>query len=68
MVYRRAWMIVFSGFFEPMFYLLSLGVGLGYFIGSIGGYSYASYIAPALLASSAMNGAVYDARRTSSGS
>ncbi|MGZ4292407.1 MAG: ABC transporter permease [Gaiellaceae bacterium] len=61
MVYRRAWMVVFSGVFEPMFYLLSLGVGLGYFIGSIGGYSYASYIAPALLASSAMNGAVYDA-------
>ena len=39
MVYRRTWMIVFSGFFEPMFYLLSFGVGLGYFIGSIGGYS-----------------------------
>jgi len=61
MVYRRAWMIIFSGFFEPLFYLLSLGVGLGYFIGNIGGYSYASYVAPALLASSAMNGAVYDA-------
>ena len=61
MVYRRAWMIVFSGFFEPLFYLLSLGVGLGYFIGKIHGVSYASYIAPALLASSAMNGAVYDA-------
>jgi lipooligosaccharide transport system permease protein len=61
MVYRRAWMVIFSGFFEPVFYLLSLGVGLGYFIGKIHGVSYASYIAPALLASSAMNGAVYDA-------
>jgi len=61
MVYRRAWMVIFSGFFEPVFYLLSLGVGLGYFIGTIHGVSYASYIAPALLASSAMNGAVYDA-------
>jgi len=61
MVYRRAWMVIFSGFFEPVFYLLSLGVGLGYFIGEIDGVSYASYIAPALLASSAMNGAVYDA-------
>jgi lipooligosaccharide transport system permease protein len=61
MVYRRAWMTIFSGFFEPLFYLFSLGVGLGAFIGQLGGVSYASYIAPALLASAAMNGAVYDA-------
>ena len=57
MVYRRAWMTIFSGFFEPLFYLFSLGLGLGHFVGSVHGVSYASYIAPALLASSAMNGA-----------
>ena len=27
MVYRRTWIDVFSGFFEPLFYLLSIGVG-----------------------------------------
>jgi lipooligosaccharide transport system permease protein len=61
MVYRRAWMTIFSGFFEPLFYLFSMGYGLGHFVGRVHGVSYASYIAPALLASSAMNGAVYDA-------
>ena len=61
MVYRRTWMTIFSGFFEPLFYLFSLGLGLGHFVGSVHGVSYASYIAPALLASSAMNGAVNEA-------
>jgi lipooligosaccharide transport system permease protein len=60
-VYRHAWMTIFSGFFEPLFYLFSFGLGLGHFVGRIHGVSYASYIAPALLASSAMNGAVNDA-------
>ena len=61
MVYRRAWMTIFSGFFEPLFYLFSLGIGLGHFVGKVHGVSYPSYIAPALLASAAMNGAIYDA-------
>lgn len=61
MVYRRAWMTIFSGFFEPLFYLFSMGYGLGAFVGRINGVSYAHYIAPALLASAAMNGAIYDA-------
>jgi len=60
MVYRRSWLTLVSGFFEPIFYLFSLGIGLGHFVGHVHGVSYASYIAPALLASSAMNGAVYD--------
>ena len=29
MVYRRAWIIIFSGVFEPLFYLFSMGIGLG---------------------------------------
>jgi lipooligosaccharide transport system permease protein len=61
MVYRRVWPVLFSGFFEPVFYLFSLGLGLGHFVGRVHGVSYASFIAPALLASSAMNGAVFDA-------
>ncbi len=61
MVYRRSWGVIFSGLFEPLFYLASLGFGLGHFVGRVDGVSYASFIAPALLASSAMNGAIYDA-------
>jgi lipooligosaccharide transport system permease protein len=64
-VYRRGWLIIFSGFFEPLFYLFALGTGLGGLVGHVigpGGHelTYREFIAPALLASSAMNGAVYD--------
>ena len=56
--------VVVSGFFEPVLYLLSMGLGLGTLIGTVavGGQEvpYAAYIAPALLAVSAMNGAIYD--------
>jgi lipooligosaccharide transport system permease protein len=63
MVYRRTWIILFSGFFEPLFYLYAMGVGLGALVKTVPGtdLSYAAYIAPALMASSAMNGAFYDA-------
>lgn len=67
LVYRRFWLTLLSGFFEPLFFLLALGQGLGALIGGTltgpGGepLSYAAYIAPGLLAASAMNGAVYDA-------
>jgi lipooligosaccharide transport system permease protein len=59
------WMVMLSGFFEPVLYLISMGVGLGAIVGEVQGpggqqISYAAYIAPALLAVSAMNGAVYD--------
>ena len=64
-VYRRGWFVIFSGFFEPLFYLFALGTGLHRLVGTVtgpGGHpmTYTAYIAPALLASSAMNGAVYD--------
>ena len=63
--FRHAWATIISGFFEPVFYLFSLGVGLGGLVGRIdvgGGrtVAYAQFVAPALLAASAMNGAVYD--------
>jgi len=59
------WMVMLSGFFEPVLFLISMGVGLGAIVGPVqgpggGDISYAAYIAPALLAVSAMNGAVYD--------
>ncbi len=59
-VYRYSWAVIVSGFFEPLFYLLSLGVGLGSVIGDVDGMSYAAFVAPAMLATSAMNGAVMD--------
>ena len=59
------WVVVLTGALEPIFYLLALGIGLGTYIGDVtdaAGRSipYSAYIAPALLAVSAMNGAVYD--------
>ena len=65
MVYRRAWMILLSGFFEPLFYLFFFVYPLERFIGDVTSagetIQYAAFVAPALLASSAMNGAFYDA-------
>jgi lipooligosaccharide transport system permease protein len=63
--FRRAWVLLLSGLAEPVFYLFSIGVGLGALIGTVttsGGTTvpYATFIAPALLASSAMNGAIAD--------
>ncbi len=62
--YRRQWLIVVSGFFEPLFYLLSTRAGLGELVGTVGAggreVTYAAFIAPGLMAASAMNGAVFD--------
>ena len=60
------WIVVATGFLEPVLYLVSFGFGVGKLIGKIevapGHFvSYAAFIAPALLATSAMNGAIYDA-------
>jgi lipooligosaccharide transport system permease protein len=60
LVYRRTWWVLLSGFFEPLFYLLGLGFGLGAIVGDIEGIPYAMFVAPALMATSAMNGAIYD--------
>jgi lipooligosaccharide transport system permease protein len=65
MVIRHNWMVLFSGFFEPVLYLLGIGFGIGSLVHSIpvgGGrsVSYAMFVAPALMASSAMNGAIYE--------
>jgi lipooligosaccharide transport system permease protein len=63
-VYRHTWSVLISGFFEPIFYLLSIGVGLGKLVGTVigpaGPVGFTSFVAPALLATSAMNGAVMD--------
>ena len=64
LVYRRSWIFIVSGFFEPLFYLLSIGVGLSHLVGPINvdgrEIPYTAFVAPGLLASSAMNGAMLD--------
>lgn len=56
----RPWALLVNGLFEPFLYLMSIGVGIGSLIGKngstiAGGHSYASFVGPALLATSAMN-------------
>lgn len=66
LVYRQLWGVLVSGFFEPLFYLFSVTVGLGQLVGDITlpdgtSVSYAAFVAPALLCASAMNGPVFEA-------
>jgi len=65
-VYRRTWIVFVSGFFEPLFYLGSIGFGLGSIIGTVPGpggqpIPYQLFVAPALLATASMNGAIAEA-------
>jgi lipooligosaccharide transport system permease protein len=62
--YRRAWLLFATGFVEPLLYLFSIGVGIE---AIISGFSfngrevgYTAFVAPALLATAAMNGAILD--------
>jgi lipooligosaccharide transport system permease protein len=63
--YRRMWLIFLTGFTEPIFYLLSIGIGVGKLVGDLPGpggalVDYRTFVAPALLAVAAMNGSLYD--------
>lgn len=64
-VYRSAWMLFLTGFLEPVFYLFSIGIGVGQLIDTfeLNGETipYAQFVAPGMLAASAMNGALLDA-------
>jgi len=61
-IYRHTWYLLVAEIFEPVLYLLSVGVGIGELLRHTGsltqGVPYASYVAPALLATAAMNGAM----------
>jgi lipooligosaccharide transport system permease protein len=64
-LYRRTWLVLASGFFEPLFYLFAIGFGIGGLVGTLPGpdgepVPYAMFVAPALLASSSMNGAIFE--------
>ncbi|MEY2425783.1 MAG: lipooligosaccharide transport system permease protein [Actinomycetota bacterium] len=65
LAYRRLWLIFAVGIFEPFLFLLSIGIGVGDLVGKIaapGGelVSYRDFVAPGLMATAAMNGAVFD--------
>jgi lipooligosaccharide transport system permease protein len=54
-----------TGLIEPFLYLLSIGIGIGHLVGKVPGpngapVNYAAFVAPGLLATSAMNGAIYE--------
>lgn len=65
LAYRRGWYIFVSGFLEPVLYLFSIGVGVGQLITGFefNGQTipYADFVAPGMLAASAMNGTIMDA-------
>ena len=62
--YRANWKLFLTGFFEPVFYLFSIGIGVGALVDgfTVGGkeVSYAAFVAPGMLAASAFNGALLD--------
>ena len=65
MAYRHQWIVLLTGFVEPVLYLLGIGFGIGSLVRNVPighGHviTYAMFVAPALMASSAMNGAIYE--------
>lgn len=62
-VYRDRWYYgLLPNFFEPVFYLLGMGVGLGFYVSTGGRFDgdYLGFIAPGLVAAAAMNGASFE--------
>jgi lipooligosaccharide transport system permease protein len=65
LAYRRMWLAFVTGLFEPLLYLLSIGIGVGGLVGKVPGpggqpIAYDQFVAPGLMAAAAMNGAVLD--------
>ncbi len=62
--YRRSWIFFLTGLFEPILYLFSIGVGVGAMVTGFAfngvDVGYTEFVAPAMLATAAMNGAVID--------
>jgi lipooligosaccharide transport system permease protein len=52
---------ILPNFFDPVLYLLGMGLGLGIFVGrGVNGLTYIEFIAPGLMAASAMQGASFE--------
>ncbi len=60
-VFRRLWRSEAPGaVFEPLIILLSLGIGLGAYVGLVGGQKYIEFIAPGIIAGYAMFSASFE--------
>jgi lipooligosaccharide transport system permease protein len=60
-MYKKTWKWnILPNFFEPVLYLLSIGIGVGAYISQMGGTSYFAFIAPGLVCVAAMNGASFE--------
>lgn len=58
-LYRRLWRAsVFSSFVLPVLFLLSIGVGVGGYVGEVGGVDYLAWIVPGVMASTAFQTAI----------
>ena len=60
-IYRRTYKLnILPNFFEPFFYLLAMGLGLGAFLSRIQGVRYMDFIAPGLVATAALFGTSFE--------
>jgi lipooligosaccharide transport system permease protein len=60
-MYARTWKYnILPNFFEPILYLLSIGIGVGAYVSEMRGLGYAAFLAPGLVAVAAMNGASFE--------
>lgn len=60
-VYSKTWKFnILPNFFEPIFYLVAMGIGIGGYITEMDGLKYIQFIAPGLLAIAAANGATFE--------
>ena len=67
LLYVRTWRgSIFGNFAQPVLFLLAMGIGLGSYVdkansAAMGGVPYLQFLAPALLVSTVMQGAVFEA-------
>ena len=60
-IYRRTYKLnILPNFFEPLWFMVAMGVGLGAYLGRIEGIRYMDFIAPGLVATAAMYGTSFE--------
>jgi lipooligosaccharide transport system permease protein len=65
LVYKHIWLVIFSGFIETLVYLFAVRIGIGTLVDEVtldtgAVVDYSTYVAPALLAAAAANGAIFE--------